>query len=98
MLLYIFEAKKGCKKKCLNKLPLAADLLKPILDLNCQLLIEHVSSDCVWSDDDPLALALFSASHILFASNCVAPLLIGQVLCSLFPGLSWNSEALRVSL
>ena len=28
MLLYIFDAKKGCKKKSLNKLSLAADLLK----------------------------------------------------------------------
>ena len=28
VLIYIFEAKKGCKKKSLNKLSLAADLLK----------------------------------------------------------------------
>ena len=27
--IYIFEAKKGCKKKSLNKLSLPADLLKP---------------------------------------------------------------------
>ena len=29
VLLYIVEAKKGCKKKSLNTLSLAADLLKP---------------------------------------------------------------------
>ena len=31
MLLYIFEAKRGCKKKSLNKLSLAADLLKRLV-------------------------------------------------------------------
>ena len=49
--------------------------LKPSLALNCRLEIEHVSSDCAGSDDDPLALAFrslrfLSASQILFASNC----------------------------
>ena len=51
--------------------------------LNCRVLIEHVNSDSAESDDDPLALAFLSirflsASHILFASNWAAPLLMMQ--------------------
>ena len=42
---------------------------------------EHVRSDCAGSDDDSIALAFrylrfLSASQILFASNCVAPLMM----------------------
>ena len=56
-----------------------------IFALNCWLQIEHVTSDCAESDDDLLNLAFrslrfLSASQILFASNCAAPLLISQTL------------------
>ena len=45
----------------------------PILALNCRLQTEQISSDCIDSDDDLLALVLhslrfLSASQILFAS------------------------------
>ena len=58
-------------------------MFKPLFALNSRLQIEHVISDCIESDDDALALAFrslrfLSASQILFALNCAAPLLMRQ--------------------
>ena len=44
MLLYIVEAKKGCKKKSLNILSLAADLLKKV----SRILILHIILETVF--------------------------------------------------
>ena len=41
VLLYIVEAKKGCKKKSLNILSLAADLLKPDFNENERWISLH---------------------------------------------------------
>ena len=67
----------------------------------------HVNSDCVESDDDPLALAFLSlrflsASQILFDSNCAAYLLMRQryfvqSCAAFYPGLNWNIEIFKRS-
>ena len=62
----------------------------PILGLNCRLQKEHVNSDCVESNDDPLALS-FSFTDSLFFKMCSAfvdeATSLCSIMCGLFPGL-----------